>query len=92
MLYQLPNGRAIEMSTEKYLDMSDTELDKFLAYNQGETIENPFFGSTLERLPPPDISDDDFDEFLDENLIDITDLSSLEKQEDLDLDQDYFEE
>ena len=31
MLYQLPNGRVIEISTEQYFEMSDEELEYLIA-------------------------------------------------------------
>ena len=30
MLYQLPNGRVIEMSLEQYLSMTDEELNEII--------------------------------------------------------------
>lgn len=54
MLYNLPNGKVIEISVEEYLDMSDEELEYLIALNYGENIENPFFGSVLQKQPPID--------------------------------------
>ena len=66
MLYNLPNGKVIEISVEQYLDMNDEEFEYLLSINYGEVIENPFFGSVLENkfrvkdvedpyVPPVDI-------------------------------------
>jgi hypothetical protein len=66
MLYNLPNGKVIEISVEQYLDMNDEEFEYLLSINYGEVIENPFFGSVLESkfrvkdvedpfVPPVDI-------------------------------------
>lgn len=49
MLYQLPNGKVIEISTEQYVEMSDEELEYLIAYNYGEVMENPWFGSVLSK-------------------------------------------
>ena len=49
MLYQLPNGRVIEISTEQYFDMSDEELEYLIAYNYGDLVENPWFGSVIHK-------------------------------------------
>lgn len=57
MLYNLPNGKVIEISVEEYLDMSDEELEYLIALNYGENIENPFFGSVLQKQPPADVED-----------------------------------
>lgn len=48
MIYQLPNGKVIGISVEAFLDMSDDELNNLIAYNYGEEVQNPFFGSALD--------------------------------------------
>lgn len=74
MIYQLPNGKVIEISVEAFLDMSDDELNNLVAYNYGEEVQNPFFGSALDgknmsldddtelELPDIPISERIFDE------------------------------
>lgn len=86
MIYQLPNGRTIEISVEQYLDMSDAELNNLNAYSMGETIEDPWFGSVLSKLPPPDV------ELEDHYIEDLTDISIEEKLTDPDIDIDIIEE
>lgn len=54
MIYQLPNGKVIEISTEQFIDMTDEELEYLIAYNYGEVQENPWFGSILSKSAPPD--------------------------------------
>jgi hypothetical protein len=85
MLYQLPNGKVIEMSTEQYLEMTDEDFEYLIAYNYGEMQENPWFGSVITKNPPPDI-------ILDEITPELTDMSQDEKLLDLDLDKDLLEE
>lgn len=71
MLYQLPNGKVIEISTEQFVEMSDEELEYLIAYNYGDVLENPWFGSVLnsQSAPePPEIPSD---------LIDIPDNEKL---------------
>ena len=85
MLYQLPNGKVIEMSTEQYLEMTDEDFEYLIAYNYGEMQENPWFGSVITKNPPPDI-------ILDEVTPELTDMSQDEKLLDLDLDKDLLEE
>jgi len=65
MLYQLPNGKVIEISTEQYVEMSDEELEYLIAYNYGDALEDPWFGSVLNKRDttvyseePPDILPD----------------------------------
>lgn len=57
MLYNLPNGKVIELSVEEFLEMTDEELEYLVGLNYGEPIENPFFGSVLEKQPPPDFEE-----------------------------------
>ena len=54
MLYQLPNGKVIEISTEQFVEMTDEELEYLIAYNYGEVQENPWFGSVLSKQAPED--------------------------------------
>lgn len=80
MLYQLPNGRVIEMSTEQYFEMSDEELEYLVAYNYGDMLENPWFGSVLSKQPKPTPEDEIIE------IREITDIPPLEKLSDLDID------
>jgi hypothetical protein len=84
MLYQLPNGRVIEMSTEQYFAMSDEELEYLIAYNYGDLLEDPWFGSMLSRQDNrPDITD---------TITDLTDIPIAEKFSDPDIDFSIEEE
>jgi len=84
MFYQLPNGRVIELSTEQYLEMSDEELEYLIAYNYGDVVENPWFGSILGKHDPlEDITD---------TIPDLTDIPEIEKLSDLDVDRDIVED
>lgn len=51
MIYQLPNGRIIEMSLETYLDLDDYEIRDLNGLGKEFTSEapNPFHKSTLQR-------------------------------------------
>lgn len=85
MLYQLPNGKVIEISTEQYLEMSDEELEYLIAYNYGEVMEDPWFGSVLSKKDnsTPDAPD---------TVEDLIDIPEEEKLTNLDLDYDPEEE
>jgi hypothetical protein len=85
MLYQLPNGKTIEISTEQYLEMTDEDFEYLIAYNYGDALENPWFGSVITKNPPPDI-------IIEEITPELTDMSQDEKLLDLDLDKDLLEE
>lgn len=88
VIYQLPNGKSIEMSVEQYLSMTDEELNGLVALNWGQTIEDPFSSSAL-RSSTNDCVDMEFEE-LDpdmlspDDLADLTELNSIEKLDDLD--------
>jgi hypothetical protein len=84
MLYQLPNGKVIEISTEQFVEMSDEELEYLIAYNYGDAIEDPWFGSVLLKSPPPEIDDLVIPE--------LPDIPNIDKFSDLDLDKDLLEE
>lgn len=81
MLYQLPTGKVIEISTEQYIEMSDEELEYLIAYNYGDVLEDPWFGSILSKQS----KDNDV-------LPDLIDIPEDEKLMDPDLDFDQDEE
>lgn len=87
MLYQLPHGKIIELSLEQYLDMTDDDIEYFIAYNIGNEIENPFFDSsfTHKQVVILDIEDET------DNL-DLLDVHVMDKLIDLDLDKSILEE
>jgi hypothetical protein len=74
-LYQLPNGKVIEISTEQFIEMTDEELEYLIAYNYGDIMENPWYGSILNKM--------DMEEEI-ENLPDIIDIPEEDKMTDLD--------
>jgi hypothetical protein len=85
MLYQLPNGKVIEISTEQYLEMSDEELEYLIAYNYGEVLENPWFGSVLSKKD--NSSPETFDP-----VDELIDIPEEEKLSDLDIDPTLIED
>jgi len=79
MLYQLPNGKVIEISTEQYFEMTDEELEYLIAYNYGDVQEDPWFGSIL-------LKQEKEDDIVIQDVPEITDLSENDKLLDLDID------
>lgn len=79
MLYQLPNGRTIEMSVEQYLDMTDDDFEYLIAHNYGDELENPWFGSVLTK--PGSV-----DPVFEEPYVDLTQITDIEKLSAPDLD------
>ena len=55
MIYQLPTGKIIEISLEQYLEMSDDDVEYFIAYEIGEYAEDPFYGSIFYHQKKSDI-------------------------------------
>lgn len=81
MLYQLPDGRTIEISVHDYLEFSDAELASLIGYGHiGDLINNPQYGSAITK-PSKAIPDDEPD--ITEQ--DINDIPSDKKRDD----QDY---
>jgi hypothetical protein len=77
MIYQMPNGKIIEMSTEQFCDMTDDDFQDLMANNYGEEVEDPWFGSVLTSTKSyPDIPD----------IEDLTQLSFEDKIKPTDLD------
>lgn len=82
MIYQLPSGKAIELSLEQYLDMSDSDLDNLNTYYTGESIEDPWFGSVLTRQGQKDPLGSEEDYFIE----DLTSITNDQKLLDPDID------
>ncbi len=91
MLYQLPNGRVIEMSTEQFCDMTDEDFEYLIANNFGEEVEDPFFGSVLTSGKSR-TSIDDFPDIPAEVLKDLTQITDQEKLLNPDIDYSQVEE
>lgn len=47
MLYNLKNGKTIELTIEEFFRMSDAEVAELDTLDVGEHIEDPFSGSAL---------------------------------------------
>jgi hypothetical protein len=89
MIYQLPNGRIIELSVEQFLELDDTEVKELNGLSSAYSLEcsNPFYnlysnGSTLDKALADKL---DEDEEFEPDLFDIISLDPIERFED-----DYF--
>lgn len=91
MLYQLPTGKVIEISTEQYLEMSDEELEYLIAYNYGDCVEDPWFGSVLKKREPKQVIPLT-EEPIEDIIPDLLDVTDDEKLDDLDIDSNFVEE
>jgi hypothetical protein len=79
MLYQLPNGKVIEISLDDYLEMTDIDFQNIMAFNLGEHINNPWVNSAIDEDQDPEEED------IVKELPEVPDQEKLE-------DQDYYEE
>jgi len=63
MLYQLPDGRVINLSVEDYLSMSDQELQNLAGLNIGRYATSPWDGSAIKNKKK--IGEDNIDKGID---------------------------
>ena len=83
MIYQLPNGRIIEMSLETYLDLDDTDFRDLNGLGKEFTSEapNPFYKSVVhtnkkQKPDEPEIWD------LQEREPSLDEIKDIEKMDD----------
>ncbi len=83
MIYQLPNGRIINMSLEQYLDLSDQDIQELncLGNEYTSEVSDPFHnsalkGGTRERKIEKE-TDLKSEEEHEPNLTEITDIDKL---------------
>ena len=85
MIYQLPNGRIIEMSLEQYLELDDQDFRELNCLGKEFTsdISNPFYKSVVhtnkKQKEDPDIWN------IPEREPNLDEIKDIEKMED-----DYF--
>jgi len=86
MIYQLPNGRIIEMSLETYLDLDDYEIRELNGLGKEFTSEapNPFHKSTLSknRTEKPEKCDEPEIWEIQEREPSLDEIKDIEKMED----------
>jgi hypothetical protein len=66
MIYQMPNGRILNISIEEFLSMSDEELGYLDSIDCGESITSPWYGSTL-KSPIRSFEHKDFESLKDDD-------------------------
>ncbi len=83
MLYQLPNGKVINISIDQFLDMTDQDIQYLMSVNGGDYCSNPFTESAcidnakeksydFEFLPTDDLDDIADDNIPFDDIIDLT--------------------
>ena len=58
MLYQLPNGKVIDLDVEDVLNMNQETMQLLLACDAGIHINHPFYKSNSDRLSKQKEDDD----------------------------------
>jgi len=53
MLYQLPNGKVINISVEDYLNLTEEDIQALVALNFGEYATSYWFGSCINQTEVP---------------------------------------
>jgi|TARA_R110002020_G_scaffold29744_1_gene93842 hypothetical protein len=76
MIYQLPSGRILEISTEQYLDLSDQDIQDLVGLSNYFTsdVGNPFYKSFASRGKKEPIVDN---HEVEPTLEDIKDIEKL---------------
>jgi len=92
MLYQLRNGRTIEITVEQFLWMTDAELESLETTYYGEVVNDPFAISVLYYGPA--VQEDTIDDFnYNDSPEDLTNISREDKLTDDDyIDKDNIEQ
>lgn len=84
MLYQLQDGRTIEISMHEYLSCTDEELRQLIGTNYGMEINNPQYGSIITK-PGRAVKDEEVEDY---SNMDIQDVPHDEKFKDRDYTED----
>lgn len=71
MLYQLPNGKVVQLSIEEYLALTDLDIQFLVSIDYGEHIIDPFTGSAVENNKREKYIDTEFLPMEDYDLNDI---------------------
>ena len=69
MIYQLPNGKCVNISVEEYLNLTHEDIQFLMAGDYGDHIVNPFKGSALDVKSRPNKDDDFGEEFTEDDII-----------------------
>ncbi len=78
MLYQLPNGRVIEMSVEAFLDLDDQAVQELIGLGPNYSIEihNPF-NKKFSSSSPSSVINEDEDHEVEKDLTKINKIDKL---------------
>ena len=72
MLYQLSNGKVVEMSVEQFLELTDEDFQFLMCLDAGDVVEDPFFGTAMGSNIPmtviKEIAEQDMLDDVDESI------------------------
>jgi hypothetical protein len=95
MLFQLPNGKTVYLTVEEYLDLTDIDIQYLMSINYGESIQNPWHGSSISKSTPKDKISDDLDyqdDEISDNFVEFNEFNHGITSDDYDLDIDFDNE
>jgi hypothetical protein len=93
MLYQLPNGKTVNLDLADVLSISNQDIQYLLAINAGEYIQSPFQGSVIKNnTEKPDNEEDDTDEEIETYYQEYFPDEFPELPDDLDFNVDLLED
>ena len=49
MIYQLPNGKVIQITIDQYLDLTDEDIQYLMSINYGDYARSPWLDSAISR-------------------------------------------
>lgn len=84
VIYQLPNGKVIDISVEEFLDLTDLDIQFLMSINAGDYAPSPWYKSSVSKKFKSDDEEEvdtslDYQPELDEPLYDsITEEPPLE--------------
>jgi hypothetical protein len=58
MLYQLPNGKVVQLTVDEYLSLTEKDIQYLLSVNAGDYMTNPWSGSVI-HIKEEQIIDDE---------------------------------
>ena len=49
MIYQLPNGKIVQLTIDQYLELEDEDIQYLMSINYGDHATSPWIGSVLQK-------------------------------------------
>ena len=65
MIYQLPNGKVINITVEQYLDLTDEDIQYMMSINFGDHATSPWYGSAIKKAPKRAEDSEEIDKSID---------------------------